>query len=97
MLLLILPKTFWGKAIAPAVYFLNGLSIKATENTTWNDRKPNLKHIKVFGCKVFMFTKNQHRLKLDDKAMEGTFLGYNLQSKGYGIYTGGGRIKISKL
>ena len=55
-----------------------------------------MKHIRVFGCKVFYYINKQKRKKLDGKAKEGIFLGYDLQSKGYRIFTGGKRITISR-
>lgn len=94
-----LPKEFWGEAVTTATYIQNRLPTKATDKTPyelWNNRKPNLKHLRVFGCKVFYYINKQKRKKLDSKAKEGVFLGYDLQRKGYRIYTGVKRITISR-
>lgn len=47
----------WGKAMNTAIYILNRCSTKAIEGKTsyeaWIENKPNISHLKVFGCEAF--------------------------------------------
>ena len=52
-----LPKSFWGYALNTASYLLNHAPSKAVDSTPyeiWYKRKPNLKHLKVWGCPTFV-------------------------------------------
>jgi hypothetical protein len=50
-------------------------------------RKPNLSHLRSFGCKCFILNNGKENLgKFDSKADEGIFLGYSLSSKAYRVY-----------
>jgi len=42
----------------------------------WNGRKPNIKHLKRFGCVAYMIIKKERRKKFDSKVMKGIFVGY---------------------
>jgi transposase InsO family protein len=94
-----LPNGFWGEAVNTATYLQNRLPTKSNNKTPyelWTNRKPNLSHIKIFGCKAFAYINRHKRGKLDEKAVEGTLVGYDNRSKGYRIYTKGNRIIISR-
>ena len=45
---------YWAKAFATAVYIQNRTPTTAVKNNTtheqWYERKPNIGHLKVFGC-----------------------------------------------
>ena len=43
-------------------------------------RKPFVAHQCVFGCLAYALVLEQHRRKLDDKAMKCIFVGYNSKS-----------------
>jgi hypothetical protein len=49
-----LPNMFWGEAVNCAVYLLNRTVSKSTGDRTpyelWTSSKPNVSHLKVFGC-----------------------------------------------
>lgn len=50
-------------------------------------RKPNITHLKVFGCKCFSLNNGKSNLgKFDSKASEGIFLGYSLTNKAYKFF-----------
>ena len=50
-------------------------------------RKPNVAHLKIFGCKCFVLNNRKENLgKFDSKADEAIFLGYSLTSKTYRIF-----------
>ncbi|GBL76862.1 Retrovirus-related Pol polyprotein from transposon TNT 1-94 [Araneus ventricosus] len=94
-----LPQRFWAEAVMTATYLQNRLPTKPNKTTPyelWTNRKPDLSHIRVFGCKAYAYIQKQKRGKLDDKAVEGIFLGYDYRSKGYRIYLGDKKIMISR-
>ena len=49
----------------------------------WSGRKPNISHLKVFGCMAYAHVPESQRNKLDKKAVKLRFVGYSIQSKGY--------------
>ena len=86
-----LPKYFWAEAVNTACYIMNKALIrpilKKTPYELFNNRKPNIAHLHVFGCKCFVLNNGKESLgKFDAKADEGIFLGYSLHSKAFRIY-----------
>ena len=85
-----LPKKFWAEAVNTAVYLLNRLPTRALKDQTsyeaWFNKKPEVKHLKVFGCVCYSLIPEVKRGKLDEKASVGIFLGYSTVTKGYRIF-----------
>ncbi|WP_208972683.1 hypothetical protein, partial [Escherichia coli] len=54
-----------------------------TPEEKFSARKPDLAHLKVFGCIVYVHVPNELRTKLDPKAEKCVFIGYSLEQKGY--------------
>jgi transposase InsO family protein len=85
-----LPHSFWLEAVMCAAYVLNRCPTKALQSITpyeaWHDRKPSVAHLRVFGCLAYALVPEQHRKKLDDKAVKCIFVGYSSESKGYRLY-----------
>ena len=52
----------------------------------WNNRKPKISYLRVFGCKCFILNTKDNLGKFDFKADEGIFLGYSTSSKAYRIF-----------
>jgi len=48
--------------------------------------KPDLAHLKVFGCIAYVHVPNELRTKLDPKAEKCVFIQYSLEQKGYKCY-----------
>ena len=52
-------KQFWAEAIATSIYLLNLLPTKVVMNKTpyeaWYERKPNVSHLRVFGCIAYVW------------------------------------------
>ena len=53
-----LPDCYWAEAVATAVYLRNrapttAFNKKITPYERWYRRKPNLNHLKVFGCMAY--------------------------------------------
>jgi hypothetical protein len=78
---------FWGEAVNTAVYIKNRCPTMALDSKTpeeaWSGRKPDVFHLKVFGCKAFAHVPNEKRTKLESKSMPCVFLGYYEGTKAY--------------
>ena len=60
-------------------------------------KKPNVSHLKIFGCLVYVHILNEKRTKLDPFVKKGIFVGYYEVSKAFRIYISGfHHIKISR-
>jgi len=86
-----LPKCLWADAVSIACYVMNHVLIKPILKKTWyellNGRKPNIGHLKVFGCKCYILNNGKESLgKFDAKSDKGIFLGYSLSSHAYRVY-----------
>ena len=73
------PLQFWGLAIECAAYIHNRTTHNANSITPyeyWYKKKPDVAHLKVFGCRAFVHVPDEKRRKLDPKAIEGVMMGY---------------------
>lgn len=82
-----LAKSFWAEAVNTAVYVINrsptkGLNGKTPEEI-WSGKAPDLRHIKVFGCRAMVHIPKPKRKKWDPKSQEFIFVGYCQDTKGY--------------
>jgi hypothetical protein len=70
-----------------AVYIKNRCPTKALNSKTpqeaWSGRKPDVSHLRVFGCKAFAHVPDEKRTKLQSKSMPCVFLGYYEGTKAY--------------
>ena len=57
-----------------------------TPKEKFSSRKPDLSHLKVFGCIAYVHVPDELRTKLDPKAEKCIFIGYSLEQKGYKCY-----------
>jgi len=74
-----LPLDFWGEATCTAAHIINRRKTTVHGKTPyemWNGRKPNVKHLKRFGCVAYMMIKEERRKKFDSKVVKGIFVGY---------------------
>ena len=82
-----LNKKYWAEAVSTAIYLKNRSPTKAVKGKTpievWTGRKPNLQHLRIFGCKAYAHLPKHERKKLDAKSKECIFVGYCSESKGY--------------
>jgi hypothetical protein len=78
---------FWGEAVNTVVYIQNRCPTKALDSKTpqevWSGRKPDVSHLRVFGCKTFAHVPDEKRTKLESKSMPCVFLGYYEGTKAY--------------
>jgi len=75
------------KAVNTTVYIKNECSTKVPDSKTlqkaWSGRKPNVFHLKVFGCKASAHVPDEKKTKLKSKSMPCVFLGYYEGTKAY--------------
>jgi hypothetical protein len=78
---------FWADVVNTAVYIKHRCPTKHLESKTpqeaWTNRKPNVSHLRVFGCKIFAHIPDEKRSKLKSKFMPCVFLGYCEGTKAY--------------
>ena len=82
--------SFWADAVSTSCYVMNRVLIrpilKKTPYELFNGRKPNINHLRVFGCICFVLNNGKENLgKFDEKADLGIFIGYSLTSHAYRI------------
>ena len=82
------PKSFWSDAILSATHLINRLpSVKLKNKSPLEiiyQQKPNINHLKIFGCVCFVHIKKKD--KLDHTSTKTIFLGYSSTKKGYKCY-----------
>ncbi|WRX14093.1 Integrase [Theobroma cacao] len=86
-----LPKYLWADAVNTTTYILNRVSIRPLISKTpyelYKGRKPNISHLRSFGCKCFVLNNGKQPLgKFDAKSDEAIFLEYALNSKAYRVF-----------
>ena len=91
---------FWAEAVSCAMYLRNRSIASGIEKTPfemWNDIKPNLKHLRIFGSRAMAHVPKNLRQKWDKKSKEMIFVGYDEQTKGYRLYDSEkGEVKVSR-
>jgi len=82
-----LPNYFWAEAIATVVYIMNRTSTTAVHGMTpkekFTSKKPDVSHLRVFGCIAYVHVPDEKKSKLNPKAQKCIFIGYSLEQKGY--------------
>ena len=82
-----LAKSYWAEAVNTAVYLKNRCPTKAVKGKTpyeaWYGKKPNVEHLRVFGCTAYAHVPKDERGKFDSKARKCVLLGYDELIKGY--------------
>ncbi|KAK1419880.1 hypothetical protein QVD17_29300 [Tagetes erecta] len=84
------PNYMWGEGVRHATYLINRVPTRALTNKTpyevFKGRKPNLSHIRVFGCVAYMKITKPNPKKLDDRSKIMIHLGNESGSKAYRLY-----------
>ena len=83
-----LPHRFWAEALSTAAYLIKRSPTRTLDGKkifqARYGKKPNVNHLRVFGCSAYIHVPKDERKKLDPKAKKCTFLGYG--TKGYRLY-----------
>jgi hypothetical protein len=85
-----LPMCLWEKAVRTIVYVQNRLSHSAlgfkTPKEMFSGKNPEVSHLKISGCPVFVHIPKEKRNKLDPSGKKGIFVGYCEVSKALRVY-----------
>ena len=89
------------EATRTAVYVQNRTPHRVLENKNpeefFSSKKPEVSHLRIFGCPVYIHIPKEKRKKLDPSGKKGIFVGYSKSSKAYRIYFPGyKKIDISR-
>jgi transposase InsO family protein len=78
-----MPHHYWAEAVTTTVYIMNRTPTATVHGMTpeekYSGRKPDLSHLKVFGCIAYVHVPDELRTKLDPKAEKCVFIGYSLE------------------
>ena len=78
---------FWIYAVKAKLHTYNVTPIKPTDYKTlkelWSGQKPDISHLRVFGCLAWVHILKKRRHKLQPKSRAMIFIGYKPGSKGY--------------
>lgn len=84
-----IPETFWGDCVVTAAYLINQMPSRILNKKTPFEmlygKKPELQHLRVFGCLCYVTTVGP-RDKLSPRAMQCIFMGYPSLTKGYRVF-----------
>lgn len=82
-----LNKQYWAEAVHTAAYLINRTPTKSlsykTPEEMWTGQKPDINHLKIFGCEAMIHIPKEKSKKWDPKAQKAIFMGYCDNMKGY--------------
>ena len=82
-----LSQKFWVEALNTTVYLHNRSPTRAVDSASpsdaWTGLKPDVKHLRSFGCTAYAHIPKGERKKLDSNARKCV---YGTESKGYRLY-----------
>lgn len=82
-----MPNYLWGEAMRHSTYLINRVATKTLASQTpykaFKRRKPNIKHLRVFGCVVHAKVETTHLKRLDSRSRTLVHLGTEPGSKAY--------------
>jgi hypothetical protein len=85
-----LSKGFWGEALNTTMHLINRSSLHALDGDipemVWKDKDISYDHLKVFGCRTFVYISKDEMSKHDSKIKEYIFLGYGNDEFGYRLW-----------
>ncbi|KAI0923982.1 hypothetical protein AcV5_010529 [Taiwanofungus camphoratus] len=85
-----LPLSFWGECLASMVHVWNCLPTSAVKGATpfelWFKRKPDVSHLRVWGCTAYVHIQKDQRSALGPHMQKCVFIGYPDGYKGWKFY-----------
>ena len=70
-----MPKFYWAEVVRTAVYIQNRIGENVSPDELYFRRKPNLRHLRVFGSIAYVHVPNEKRSKLDPKSEKCVLVG----------------------
>jgi hypothetical protein len=90
-----LPKNMWSFAVKTMAYLRNRSLSNANEGQTaihqLTGSKPDLSHLRIFGCPISVAIPKQKRQKWDSRSKMGYMVGYEPYSSGYLVWFPGSK------
>ena len=84
------PEALWAKAINTTCYASNRLFLQKflgkTPYELLNGKKSDVSFFRVFGCKCYIYKKQQHLGKFQRRCDIGFLVGYSSKSKAYRVF-----------
>jgi hypothetical protein len=81
---------FWGEAVPITVYLQNRVPTKAVHGMApyeaWHGRRPDVQHVRTFGCVAYVKTMKPHLKKLNGRGTSVVFIGYEQGAKVWRFY-----------
>jgi len=78
-----LPNYFWVEVVETVIYIMNRTPTVAIHGMTskekFTGKKPDVSHLKVFGCIAYVHVPDQKKSKLEPKVEKCIFIGYSLE------------------
>lgn len=93
-----LPLQWWAEASVTANSLANRTPQRGqavTPYEAFHGVRPDVAHLRAFGCRAWVSTPGDVRRKNDPRAVEGVFLGYGAEQKGYRVLCGD-RVLVSR-
>lgn len=85
-----MPKVFWSHAVSHAVFLINRLPTTALKQKSPFEllfsKLPDFSFLKIFGSLCYASSLNRARTKLDPRARQCVFLGFQNGTKGYLVF-----------
>jgi hypothetical protein len=85
-----LPPSFWGEALAAQIHVWNRLPTSSLKRMTpheaWFKRKPDISHLRVWGCLAYVHVQKDKRRSLAPHMEKCVFVGYPSGYKGWKFY-----------
>ena len=85
-----LPTYLWFEAVSHAQYLINCSPTRANHGTTpeakYTSKTPDISNLKIFGCIAYVHVPKERRKKLDSKAIQCLFMGFDNETKAYRLY-----------
>ena len=82
-----MPNYLWGEAVRYSTYIINRVGIRSLVDKTpyeaFKHKKPNVEHLRIFGCISYAKIDSPHLKKLDDRSKQLVYLGTEPDSKAY--------------
>ena len=96
-----LPLHLWAE-VARTVVYVQNITLHCVlgnkmPKEMFTGKKPEVSHLSIFGCLVYLHVPKDKRMKLDRSGKKGIFVGYSDSSKAYRVYIPGYKmIEISR-
>jgi hypothetical protein len=96
-----LPASFWGDAVLTVQYVRNRVPTStipdgATPFEVFHGKKPDLSHLRVWGCQCFVAIPPELRTKGGPRRFEGLFIGYEENRVGWRVRDLSGKVHFSR-